>query len=155
MPRGRVGGLRSAASREQGNPEDSLPALKQDKFQFRSKNGGYRVSLTRRQIDRGPDGQSYERALRTKRDNAKDWVAFEEHTFETDDPELAKLIREAPGFGLPSEGGEFWSLEDERAAREAAEERELRHRLSAVSPDVRERVLKPSEAEDLSVPPVN
>jgi hypothetical protein len=155
LPRTKVGGLRSAASRDVvEDREIALPDEKQDKFQFRSRNASYLLSLRRRRIERGPDGEIIETAPRSKQDTPLDWVRFENFYFETDDPELADLIRAKPGFALPSEGGEFWDLRDEKIAQDKAYEEELRRRISE-RPDIAERVLRPGKTEDFSVPQVS
>lgn len=157
MPRVKVGGLRSAASREAQPEETALPEKKQGLFQFRSARAAYILSLRRRRIERGPDGEAVEIAPRSKQDTALDWVHFENHYFETTDPELAELIKSKPGFRTLNkwnDGGEFWSLEDEKAAQDSALERELRQKI-AERPDIAERVLRPGKSEDFTVPQVS
>ena len=145
----RVGGLRSATSREIAEEQPTaLPDRRQGTYQFRSRNASYLLSGRRRRITRGPDGEAIEEAPRSKMDNALDWVRFEDHSYETKDPEIAKHIKEAPGYGM---GLEFWDLADEKAAHDKALETELRQRI-AERPDIAERVLKPSDAKDLAVP---
>jgi len=53
------------------------------------------------------------------------------------------------GYGV---GREVWSLGDEKDEQDAALERELRARLAA-RPDIATKVLKPSGAEDFTLPP--
>jgi len=152
MPRTKVGGLRSAAGTtavDANAVETVLPASKSGKFQFRSKATAFVLSLRRRRIMRGPDGEAVDEAPRSTLDNPLDWVRFEENNYETTDPEIAKLISEKPGYGL---GLEFWALEDETAAHEKAYEDELR-RMIAERPDAAKRILKPSDADDFNVPP--
>lgn len=154
MPRTKVTGLRSVAGGAvAADEETALPDKKQGLFQFRSRNAGYVLSLRRRRITRGPDGEAIEEAPRSKADSPLDWVRFEDHNFTTQDLELVELIKSKEQYGLPQDGGEFWLLDDERAARDVALEAELRQRLED-RPDIAKRVLKPSKSEDLSVPPV-
>jgi hypothetical protein len=61
------------------------------------------------------------------------------------------LIKAKPGYGM---GLEFWALNEERAAHDAAYEDELRRRI-AERPDIAKRVLKPSDKEDFTVPQVS
>jgi hypothetical protein len=157
MPRGvKVGGLRSAADREAQPSEDALPDKKQGRYQFRSARAAYILSLRRRRIERGPDNEAIEVAPRSKEDTPLDWVHFENHYFETTDKELADLIKTKPGYRTLAkwnDGGEFWSLDDEKAAQDAALEVELRRMLEA-NPKIAERVLRPGKSEDFTVPPV-
>lgn len=149
MARTKVGGLRSAASRDiEEEQPTALPDRRKGTFQFRSRAASFVLSLRRRRITRGPDGEVVEEAPRSKDDNALDWVKFEDHSYETQDPEIAQLIKTKPGYGM---GLEFWDLAEEMAAHDAAEEQELRRRLEA-RPDIAARVLKPSEAKDFTVP---
>lgn len=149
MPRVKVGGLRSVADREGAEEQQTaLPAKKADRFQFASKNAALVLSLRRRRIHRGPDGEAIEEAPRSKKDNALDWVRFEDNYFETDDKELADLIKAKPGYGL---GLQFWAVDEQRAASEKAMEDELRRQIEA-RPDIAARVLKTSDQEDFTVP---
>ena len=154
MPRPKVGGLRSVADREVAAEVTALPDKKQGKYQFRSARAAYILSLRRRRIERGPDGESIEVSPRSKQDTALDWVHFENHYFETTDQELADLIKSKAGYRTLAkwdDGGEFWSLEDEKAAQDKALEVELRRQIAA-RPDIAERVLRPGKSEDFAVP---
>jgi hypothetical protein len=151
MPRTKVGGLRSAAQGALAPDETVLPESREGRFQFRSKAASFVLSLRRRRILRGPDGEAIEEAPRSKLDNAMDWVKFEDHNYETEDPEIADLIRAKPGYGM---GLQFWSLDEQRAAHDKAYEEELRRKI-ADRPDIAKRVLKPSDKEDFTVPQVS
>lgn len=149
MPKTKVGGLRSAASRDiQEETSTALPGRKKDTYQFRSRAASFLLSLRRRRIVRGPDGEAVDEVPRSKQDNALDLVRFQDHSFETQDPEVAKLIREKDGFGV---GLQFWALEEEQAAHDKALEAELRRQIES-RPDIAARVLKPSDKDDLTVP---
>jgi hypothetical protein len=147
MGRPSVGGLRSTARVAADEQPIALPE-KRKTFAFCSRAAALRLGLRRRRIMRDPDGFPIEEAPRSKMDNALDEVKFENNYFETDDPELAKAIREKEGFGV---GREFWALEDQQKAQDEALERELRARLEA-RPDIAARVLRPSEASDFALP---
>jgi hypothetical protein len=149
LPRTKVGGLRSTVRGVSADERTVLPAKKQDKFQFCSANAGFILSLRRRRTRNGPDGETIVEVPRSKRDNPIDWVRFENNYFETDDPELAQLIRDKPNYGF--EKKRFWALDDQKAAQDEALERELRAKL-AERPDIAERVLRQSEKDDFSVP---
>lgn len=154
MAKAKVGGLRQAADRERAPEEEVLPAKREGRYQFRSARAAYILSLRRRRIERGPDGEAIEVSPRSKADNALDWVHFENHYFETTDPEIADLIMAKPGYRTLEkwdDGGEFWSLEAEAAARDKAYEVELR-RMIAAQPAIADRVLRPGKSETL-VPP--
>jgi hypothetical protein len=145
----KVGGLRSAAQRDVVGPDETvLPEIKQDRYQFRSKASSLFLSLRRRRTLRGPDGEAIDDVPRSKQDNPLDMVRFEDHHYETTDPEIAELIKSKQGYGL---GEQFWSLSDERAAHDIAYEEELRRKI-AERPDIAKRVLKPSDDEDFTVP---
>jgi len=145
----KVGGLRSAASRDiQEEQPTALPDRKQGTYQFRSRASSLMLSLRRRRIVRGPDGEAVDEIPRSKQDSALDLVRFEDHSFVTTDPEVAKLIREKSGYGL---GLEFWALDVEQKAHDKALEDELRRKIEE-RPDIAKRVLKVSEADDLAVP---
>jgi hypothetical protein len=148
MTRTKVTGLRSAVPAPAESDETVLPDIKTGKFQFRSKAASFVLSLRRRRTLRGPDGEGVDDAPRSKLDNPLDWIRFEDNNYETEDPEIAELIRSKDGFGL---GLRFWELKDEKAAHDKAYEDELRRRI-AERPDIAKRVLKPSESEDFSVP---
>lgn len=147
MPRTKVGGVRSVGS-VHAQEATALPDRKKGKFQFRSRAASFLLSLRRRRTSRGPDGELIEEAPRSKMDNPLDWVRFEDHSFETVDHEVAKLIKEKDGYGL---GLQFWSLDEEKVAHDKAYEEELRRKIEE-RPDIAARVLKPSEAEDFTVP---
>ena len=155
MPRAKVGGLRSASplrSDEQQEQEaTALPARKAGRVMFRSKAAAYRVSIKRRIKKFSPDGEKTEIIPETSTGTPLDWVKFEENHFETADPELAEALKALPQYGMPSAGGEFWDVEDQRAAQDAAEVEELKRRLAS-RPDLAERVLRPGTAEDFALP---
>jgi len=145
----KVGGLRSTSSQvSEEDQQTALPDRKKGTYQFRSRAASFLLSLRRRRITRGPDGEAIEEAPRSKMDNALDLVRFEDHLFETQDPEIAKLIKAKPGFGL---GLEFWDVSEQKAAQDKALEEELRRKLEE-RPDIAARVLKPSDVEDFTVP---
>jgi len=149
LPRTKVGGLRSTTASEiREDRETVLPDRKQDKFQFCSRASSFILSLRRRRTSRGPDGEVISDPPRSKRENALDWIRFENNYYETDDKEISELIKAKEGYGV---GREFWALEDQKREQDLAEEKELRRRLEA-RPDLRDRVLRPSESEDLAVP---
>jgi hypothetical protein len=143
----KVGGLRSMATRQEDGESTALPT-KRKTFAFRSRASSLWLSLRRRRLVHGPDGEIQEEIARSKMDNPLDQVRFEDNNFQTDDPEIAQLIQSKEGYGL---GLQFWSLDDERSAQQLAEERELRARLAA-RPDLAERLLKPSDADDFVLP---
>lgn len=151
----KVGGLRTTRISEATEPEaPALPNKKTGIYQFRSRNASFRFSVRRRRIERGPDGEKMEVSPRTSDefDVPMDLVLFEDNNFETPSKELADAIvekaRKAKVYGV---GLEIWSLEDEKAATDAALERELRERLKA-RPDIAERVLRPSDSDDFVLP---
>lgn len=148
----KVGGLRTARDASNTGSEASvLPDKKSGLYQFRSRAAALRLSLRRRRVLRGPDNEAIEEAPRSKDgyDVPLDMVMFEENYFETPSKELADLIAKSEGYGV---GQQVWSLEDERAQQDAAQERELRARIEA-RPDIAARVLRPSDAEDFKLPP--
>ncbi len=153
MPRRktRVGGMRSAVSTQEVEPEIAIPRQEKDEIRFCSKGSSYQLSLTRRIITRGPDGQATEEALRTKADNPMDGIKFENHEFKTTDPELADLIRKAPGYGL---GLDFWDMEEQRVAQDEALKVELRRAIES-RPDIAAKVITPSDSKDFVLPPVS
>ena len=159
MPRAvKVGGIRSASDRIEASHEpDEIPEKREGFYAFRAAKAGYWLSLRRRKIERGPDGETIEVSPRSSMDSALDWIKFENHYFETKDPELAKLIMSKPGFRSIEkwdDGGEFWTLEAERTAQDNALERELREKIAS-RPDIAERVLRPGPAKDLVPPQVS
>lgn len=154
MPRAKVGGLRSTLrSDEQPEKEaTALPARKAGKVQFRSKAANFRVSIKRRAIKVDPStGERYEVVPETAAGTPFDQVKFEENYFETSDLELAAALKDLPMYGMPSAGGEFWDVEEQRQAQDAAEVEELKRRLQA-RPDLAQRVFKPGTAEDFVLP---
>lgn len=140
--------MRSVATREIVEEPTALPDRKKGTYQFRSRAASFMLSLRRRRTSRGPDGELIEEAPRSKMDNALDMVRFEDNLFETQDPEIAELIKAKPGYGL---GRDFWDLSDQKDAQDKALEAELRRKLEE-RPDIAARVLKPSDAEDFTVP---
>lgn len=159
MPRAvKVGGIRSASDRIEASREaDAIPEKREGFFEFRSARAAYILSLRRRRIERGPDGETIEVAPRSKMDSALDMVKFENHYFATKDPEVADLIMSKPGFRKFEkwdDGGEFWTLEAERMAQDNALERELREKIAS-RPDIAERVLRPGPSKDLVPPQVS
>lgn len=151
MPRGRVAGVRSVGARDYVEPEGTdLPTKRQDnEFVFRSRHASYRMGLTKRVVRFTSDGERFEEPRVSKLGTPLDEVKFEDHLFRTTDPELATLIRRGTGYGV---GQAFWSVEDEKAQRDAALETELRRMVDA-NPEIAKRVLKPSDKEDFSLPP--
>lgn len=151
----KVGGLRTTRIGEADGSEPSvLPQPKQGMYQFRSSAPSLRFSVRRRRIERGPDGEKEEVAPRTKDgfDVPMDIVMFEDNYFETPSPELATaIIEKATSLRLYGVGLTLWSLADEKAAQDAALERELRARVES-RPDIAARVLRPGEAEDFRLP---
>lgn len=148
----KVVGLRTVRDSSAYEPESpALPDKKTGLYQFRSRASALRLSLKRRRIERGPEGEKEEVSPRSTDgfDAPLDWVAFEDNYFETPSPQLAELIMKVQGYGV---GREVWSLEDEKAEQDAALERELRARV-AERPDIADRVFRPSEAEDFKLPP--
>lgn len=147
----KVGGIRT--TRDQNSEPDSfaLPGKKDGVYQFRSRAAAYRLGLRRRRILRGPDNEAVEEAPMSTdgTDTPLDWVVFENNYFETPSAELAALICKSKGFGV---GQLVWSLSDEKAQQEEAQVQELRARLAA-RPDLAERVLRPSDAQDFTLPP--
>jgi hypothetical protein len=155
----KVGGLRTTRADDPHAVEDlSLPSDKQGVYQFRSKAAAFRLSLRRRRIERGPDGEKEEVSPRSKdgHDAPLDLVVFEDNYYETPSRELAELIvKRSKELGLYGVGAGVWSLEDEKAARNLAMERELRARIEA-SPEVAAKLgirLTPSDAQDIELPP--
>ena len=133
----RVGGLRSATSREIAEEQPTaLPDRRQGRYIFRSRNASYLLSGRRRRITRGPDGEAIEEAPRSKMDNALDWVRFEDHSYETKDPEIAKHIKEAPGYGRPRQGARDGAPSAYRGAP--------RHRRACAEAFGRQRPRRPS-----------
>src|SRR3990172_526259 len=154
MARPRVSGLCSTSSLrsdEQPEKETALPERKAGKVQFRSKAGAYRISVKRRIVKFLPDGQRHEDIPQTASGTPLDGVKFEDNHYETDDMELVKILKDLKQYGLPADGGEFWDVEDQRAAQDAAEVDELKRRLKA-RPDLAEKVFKPGTAEDFALP---
>ena len=153
MPRRktRVGGMRSAVSTEEVEPEIALPRQEKGLFIFCSKASSYQLSLTRRRVFRGPDGEATEEALRTKADNPMDWIKFENHEFKTEDPELAARIHKAPGYGLKLD---FWDVEEQRLAQDEALKVELRRAIEN-RPDIAAKVITPTATKDFTLPPVS
>ncbi len=153
MPRRktRVSGMRSAVSAVEAEPEIAIPRQEKGLYIFCSKASSYQLSLTRRRVFRGPDGEATEEALRTKADNPMDWIKFENHEYKTTDPELAERIHKAPGYGL---GLDFWDMEEQRVAQDVALEAELRRSIES-RPDIAAKVIKPSGSKDFVLPPVN
>lgn len=155
----RVGGLRTTRTDDPSAIDNaSLPSNKQGVYQFRSKAAAFRVSLRRRRIERGPDGEKEEVSPRSKDgfDAPLDLVVFEDNYFETPSLELAELIvKRAKEMGIYGVGAGVWSLEDERVATSQAMERELRARIEA-NPEVAAKLgirLAPSDAPDIELPP--
>jgi len=153
MPRPKVSGLRTALrSEERSEHEPSvLPDRKPGKVQFRSNITAYRLSIKRRVVKRDADGERYEVVPQTKLGTPLDMIKFEENLFVTEDMELVEILKGLKQYGLPSQGGEFWDVEDQRAAQDAAEVVELRRRLQS-RPDLAEKVFKPGTAEDFVLP---
>lgn len=151
MPRRKtkVGGMRSAVPSSEVEPEIAIPRSEKGLHRFCSKGSSYQLSLTRRRIIRGPDGQVTEEALRTKTDNPMDGIKFENHEFQTHDEELAGLIRKAPGYGL---GLDFWDMEEQRLAQDAALAVELRRAIES-RPDIAAKVITPTASKDFVLPP--
>lgn len=159
MARPKVGGLRTTRVGDAAEPDSStLPDEKSGLYQFRSRAAALRLSLRRRRIERGPDGEKEEVSPRSKdgQDVPLDMVTFEDNYFETPSRELADLIIErAKVMGIYGVGLGVWSLNDEKRDRDAALERELRARIEA-NPEIAARVgirLTPSDAPDLKLPP--
>ena len=156
----KVGGLRTTRTDEVSRePEpEALPSSKQGVYQFRSKSPAFRLSLRRRRIERGPDGEKEEVSPRTRDgfDAPLDLVALENGYFETPSKELAEaIIAKAKSLGIYGVGAEIWTLEDEKIARDAALERELRARIES-SPEIAAKMglrISPSEAPDVVLPP--
>ena len=153
MPRPKVGGLRSAFRSEEKDEKETtaLPARKNGKVQFQSKAAAYRLSVRRRIIKFAADGEKYEDIPKTAIGTPLDQVIFENNYFETEDMELAEAMKKTRSYGMPSQGGEFWDLEEMRAMQDAAEVSELKRRL-AQRPDLAEKVFKPGTAEGLELP---
>jgi hypothetical protein len=152
----KVGGIRTTRiGGEAAEPEaPALPDVKTGIYQFRSKAPAFRISVRRRRIERGPDGETMEVAPRTKdeHDLPLDLIKFEDNYFETPSKEQADaLIGKMVSLKLYGMGLEVWSVEEERQAMDNAFEKELRDRIAA-RPDIAARVLKPSDAEDFALP---
>lgn len=159
MARPKVGGLRT--TRESSGAEEeaaALPGKREGVYQFRSRAAALRLSLRRRRIERGPDGEKEEVSPRCRccpEPTALDMVIFEENYFQTPCRELADLIiATAKRDGLYGVGQRVWSLEDEKRERDVALERELRARIEA-NPEIAARILRiaPSDAQDIALPP--
>lgn len=152
----RVGGLRTTSDPVLAQAEESsaLPNPKTGVYQFRSRAASLRMSLKRRRIERGPDGEREEVVPRTKDDfeEALDEARFENNYFETQSKEKAEAIiakaKQNGGYGV---GAEVWSLEDERQAQDAARAQELR-RLIESRPDIAAKVLTPGSSDDFRLP---
>jgi hypothetical protein len=155
----RVGGLRTTSdpALAQADSESSaLPDSKTGVYQFRSRATALRMSLKRRRIERGPEGEREEVVPRTRDDYEAplDWVLFENNYFETPSKELAEaIIAAAKKNGTYGVGAEVWSLSDERAAQDAARERELRALIES-RPDIAAKVLTPGTSDDFKLPAV-
>lgn len=161
MSKPQVGGLRTTRTAESSVAvESALPGKKEGVFQFRSRAASLRLSLRRRRIERGPEGEREEVPpyCRCKDpvhgDNvALDMVVFSDNYFETPCPELAQAIaKKASETGSYGVGREVWSLEDQKKANDEALERELRARIEA-NPEIAARVLRPSDKADFELPP--
>lgn len=152
----KVGGLRTTRiGSEASEPEPSvLPNEKSGLYQFRSRAMALRYSVRRRRVLRGPDNEAIEEAPRSTdgTDTPLDMVTFENNYFETPSRELAEaLIAKAKTMGQYGVGLAVWSLQDEKAAQEKAKEREFRA-FVASNPNIADRVLRPSDAEDFKLP---
>jgi hypothetical protein len=155
MPRARVAGLRSAHHSEEISEKDetALPQRKAGKVIFRSNISAYRLSIKRRIVKHSPDGERYEVIPQTESGTPLDGIKFEDNLFETDDMELVKVLKGMKQYGLPSQGGEFWDVEDQRAAQDAAEVEEVKRRLADLkSKGLADRVFRPGTAEDFRLP---
>ena len=156
MPRAKVGGLRSASPlrSDEQQPEKeptALPAREAGKWKFRSKAAAFRLSIRRRVVKFLADGEKREIVPETASGTPLDMVKFEDNCFETTDPELAAALKALPNYGMPTAGGEFWDVEEQRKAQDDAEVAELKRRLQA-RPDLAERVFEPGTAEDFALP---
>jgi len=152
MPKPRVGGLRSTLHSDEQEPQATvLPAPKNGKVVFRSSAPAYRLSIRRRIVKHAADGERYEDIPKTASGTPLDMVLFEDGLFETDDMELAAVLKDHKKHGLPQQGGEFWDVEIQRKAQDDAEVEELKRRLTA-RPDLMDRVFKPGTAEDFTMP---
>lgn len=152
----RVGGLRTTSDPALAQAEEpsALPNPKTGVYQFRSRAASLRMSLKRRRIERGPEGEKEEVRPRTKDEDVPlDWVFFENNYFETPSKELADaIIAKAKQNGTYGVGAEVWSLTDERHAQDAARERELRALIES-RPDIAAKVLTPGSTDDFKLPP--
>lgn len=152
----KVGGIRT--TRIGDAAEDETPVLPDRKtgiYQFRSRAASFRLSVRRRRIERGPDGEKMEVSPRTadEFDAPLDQIRFEDNYFETPSKELAEaVVAKAKSLKTYGVGLEIWSLEDEKSARDAALERELRERIQS-RPDIADRVLRPGTADEVKLPP--
>ena len=151
----KVGGLRTTRDTSGASDEPAvLPDQKSGLYQFRSRAAALRYSVRRRRIERGPDGDKEEVSPRSKdgHDAPLDWVIFENNYFETPSQELADaLVAKVKSMGQYGVGREVWSLVDEKAAQEAATERQYRA-MAEARPDLAARVFKPTDAEDFALP---
>jgi len=155
----KVGGLRTTRTDDPRESEaGALPTAKQGVYQFRSKSPAFRLSLRRRRIERGPDGEREEVSPRSRDglDVSLDMIAFENNYFETPSLELAEaIVAKAKALGAYGVGSEVWTLEDEKKSREDAIEREIRERVLN-NPEIAAKMglsIKPSDASEAVLPP--
>ena len=151
-PRGtRVGGVRSVALavEDESGPSSS----KKFKYEFQSFNSGYTLSLRERIQHWGPSGNMMEEFPKTKDGTRLDMVKFEDSYLGTNDKELADVLVGHPLYGLPVEGGKFWLKDAMTRVQREAEVAALRLRL-AEDPELAKLAgLKPSNADDFTLPP--
>ena len=151
MPRGRVAGIRSVGARDTAQEDErtDLPTKRRDnEFVYRSRHASYRLGLTKRVVRFTSDGERFEEPRTSKQGNPLDEVKFEDHTFRTTDPEVAALMAAKEGYGL---GRDFWSLDEQKAEMDKAQETEFR-RMVESRPDLVKKVLKPSDKDDFEMP---
>src|SRR3990167_6293772 len=146
-----VGGVRSLALavEDESGPSSS----KKFKYEFQSFNSGYTLSLRERIQHWGPSGNMMEEFPKTKDGTRLDMVKFEDSYLGTNDKELADVLVGHPLYGLPIEGGKFWLKDAMTRVQREAEVAALRLRLTEDPELAKLAGLKPSNADDFSLPP--